>query len=96
MKSSKFFTHIGHSNVSGFLPPLDVILTAETPDVSYAEYASVGRAVIVVVVAVVVVEREWGAGDEMPLREVVETELTLAVKLRALTVEEVRLCWTGW
>jgi hypothetical protein len=38
-----------------------------------------------------------GAGAEMPpAREAPETEPTLAVKLRALALEGVRLCRTGW
>ena len=37
-----------------------------------------------------------GAGDEMPTREVVEPEPTVAVKLRVLALDEVRLCRTGW
>lgn len=39
-----------------------------------------------------------GAGEEMPppAREEVETEPTLAVKLRALALEGVRVCRTGW
>jgi hypothetical protein len=37
-----------------------------------------------------------GAGEEMPAREVVEMEPALAVRLRALALEEVRWWRTGW
>ena len=37
-----------------------------------------------------------GAGEESPAREEVDTEPMLAVKLRALALEGVRLCRMGW
>jgi hypothetical protein len=37
-----------------------------------------------------------GAGEEIPASEVVETEPTLAVKLRALALDEVRWWRMGW
>ena len=37
-----------------------------------------------------------GTGEDMPASEVVETEPALAVRLRALALDEVRWWRTGW